>query len=262
VGWDNVKLVVTRGRFSPSKSTHSNDLKTIDKYLEVPNRNIISTNIEETLKAISDKSFETPNIRGGSLGFGAIPLFNYNLSYYLLRGMANSEIDEKTFAPPVKKPITSREQFIQRSIAYYKSKIRLNMLLAFLVAESENCSFIGSVNKTEWLLGLFTKFGSYHAADFLPLADLYRSQTIELGKHLNLNHFLETRDLNSPTSYLFFFDVSYNTVDRILVRLENKMTVEQIREETNYSPEVIKKIEYHFLSSQYARSVPFIPSLQ
>ncbi len=260
VGWDNVKLVVTRGRFSPSKSTRSHDMETINKYLRISSHNIILANLEETLKAITEKSFETTNIKGATSGLGAIPLFNYNLSYYLLRGMANSEIDEKTFTPTTKRPTSTREQFIQRSIAHYKSQIRLNMLLAFLVAESENCSFIGSVNKTEWLLGLFTKFGSYHAADFLPLADLYRTQTIQLGKHLKLDNFLKTHDVSSPTKYLFFFNESFHVVDRILVRLENKMKPEQIQEETKYSLKLIKKIENHFLLSEYARSVPFIPS--
>ncbi len=261
VGWENVKLLVPRGRFSTDTTTRSSDLQIIKKYLEIPTDNLILVNIEQALTAINNLTFEKTKSAYGVSTPGINPLYNYNLSYYLLRGMAQSEIEDSTFTPPQKKPTTDRELFHQKTIAHYKSKIRLHMLLAYLVAESENKSFLGAVNKTEWLLGLFTKFGTYHAADFLPLANLYRTQTMQFGEYMGLGEYLKTKKRETPTSYKYLFDLSYKEVDQVLIRLEAGLPVEKIQSETSISKSCIKKILNNFQGSDYARCVPLIPKL-
>ncbi|MHA1978043.1 MAG: hypothetical protein ACW98F_05905 [Candidatus Hodarchaeales archaeon] len=261
VGWENVKLIVPRGRFSTDSLTRSSDLQTIKKYLKISQDNLILVNIQQALAAINDMTFEKTKTTYGVTTPGMNPLFNYNLSYYLLRGMTHSEIEETTFSPPQKKPRTDRELYHQKTIAHYKSKIRLHMLLAFLVAEAENKSFLGAVNKTEWLLGLFTKFGTYHAADFLPLANLFRTQTVQFGEDLGLGGYLKTKKRETPTSYKYLFDLSYKEVDRVLVRLETGMSLEEIHKETSIAKSCIKKIIRNFRGSDYARCVPLIPKL-
>lgn len=64
-------------------------------------------------------------------------------------------------------------------------KARLRMLIIYYYANALNSLVIGTSNKTELLLGYFTKFGD-GAADILPLADLYKCQVRELGAFLNL----------------------------------------------------------------------------
>ena len=58
VGTENIKLVVTRGRFSSSEPTGSKDLEIIDKYLKIPENNIVFTNLEEAVHAINNLSFD------------------------------------------------------------------------------------------------------------------------------------------------------------------------------------------------------------
>ncbi|MHA1206142.1 MAG: hypothetical protein ACTSSO_01090 [Candidatus Hodarchaeales archaeon] len=111
------------------------------------------------------------------------------------------------------------------------------------------------------VLGLFTKFGTYHAADFLPLAGLYRSQVIELGKFLGLGDYLDSKQRNSPTSYNFFFKLSYNEVDRILIRLEAGMKLQNISDEINIPLSSLEKLHHNYQASVYARSVPLIPDI-
>jgi NAD+ synthase len=135
------------------------------------------------------------------------------------------------------------------------------MILAFLLAETENLSVIGSTNKTEWLLGFFTKFGTYHAMDFLPLANLYRTQVIQLAEHLKLQDYLTTKEFKRPPSYDFFFGLESEEVDRILIRLESGLSVQDITQETNFSPEAIAKVNYYYQASNYARTVPLIPEI-
>ncbi len=261
VGKENIKLVVTHGRFSSSESTRKNDLKIIEKYLDLPKENIIFTNLEQAANAINNLSFDKTKQRYGFTQPRGLPLFNYNLSYYLLRSLVNSEMEEKKYIPPPSSPTTEREQFFQKLIAYHKSQIRLHVILAFLVAETENKSFIGSTNKTERLLGLFTKFGTYHAADLLPLAGLYRSQTIELGKFLGLGDYLDSKKRKSPTSYNYLFKLSYKDVDRILIRLEAGMKLQEISNETNIQISSLEKLQHYYQVSVYARSVPLIPDI-
>ena len=261
VGVENIKLVVTHGRFSSSQPTRERDLKIIEKYLKLPNENIVFSNLEEAVNAINHLSFDKTKQRYGFTQPRKLSVFNYNLSYNLLRGMAKAEIEERRFTPSQVSQVTERELFLQKSIAYHKSQIRLRMLIAFLVAETENKSFMGSVNKTEWLLGLFTKFGTYHAADFLPLADLYRTQTIKFGEYLGLGAYLDSQKRKSPTSYNYFFDLTYEEVDRALIRLEKGMALQDISNEIKIPMSSLEKLNNNYQVSAYARSVPLIPDL-
>jgi len=261
VGSENVKVIVTQGRFSEVSSTREKNIVTINKYLDFPQENIVNIDTEGALQEISKIFLDRPDHIHGRTLIDTIPVLNYNLSYILLRSMARNEIEERKFIPPEKKPVTDREKFLQRSIAYYKSQIRLNMLLALLLAETENKSYLGSTNRTEWLLGLFTKFGTYHAADFLPLANLFRTQVVQLADHLGFQNFLQSREFDRPTSYNYFFNTSYNEVDRILTRLDAGLSEEEVYTETGLPKELIKKINHYFTTSLYARSVPLIPEL-
>ncbi len=259
VGRQNVKVLVTKGRFRNKQPREEMDFATINHYLDLPEENIVFANQKGALREINEIFSERHEAKFGITE--AIQSLNYNLSYLLLRDMASSEIEKKTYAPPTKKPLTQRDKFIQKSIAHHKSQIRLRVLLAFLLAESENRSFIGSANKTEWLLGLFTKFGTYHAADFLPLACLYRTQVIQLANHFGLEQFLASKVSQTPTSYKYFFNIPAEEVDRVLIRLEADFSVEEVFKDTSIPLEAIKKVNYYYQASMYARTVPLIPEL-
>ncbi|MFW9903769.1 MAG: hypothetical protein ACFFFH_05510 [Candidatus Thorarchaeota archaeon] len=262
VGKSNVKLLVTKGMLTNKQPREEMDLKSINKYLKLPEVNIIFASQENAFKEIQKVFSEQYDLKFGLLSHEALPTLNYNLSYLLLREMAKSEIEKKTYTPPSQKPLSQREKFIQRTIAFHKSQIRLRVLLAFLLAETENCSIFGNSNKTEWLLGLFTKFGTYHACDFLPLADLYRTQVIQLAGYLGLQEYLDCKKYQAPSIYKYFFNTSVDIVDRILIRLESGFSIGAIYEETGIPLEVIKKVEYYRQVSEYARTVPLIPELK
>jgi NAD+ synthase len=263
VGKENVKLIVTEGRFSSRKPTKEKDQSIIERYLDFPQENLVFINIADLLRDINKIFLDKTDHAIGLVSSDTYPLLNYNLSYILLKSMDSTDFELKTYTPPSERPKTKREKFIQRSIAHYKSQIRLNMLLSFLLAESENRSFIGHVNKTEWLLGLFTKYGTHHAADILPLAALYRTQIIQLAEHLGFKKFLDERVDEVPTSYKFFFNLNYEEVDRVLIRLETgRFSVEEISDDTGIGMKAVNKIAYHYEASKYARSVPLIPKLE
>jgi NAD+ synthase len=72
---------------------------------------------------------------------------------------------------------------------------RIRMVLNYFVANSFGLLVAGTGDKSEDLLGYFTKFGD-GGVDLLPIAHLYKTQVRELGKKLGLPE----RIVNKPAS--------------------------------------------------------------
>jgi NAD+ synthase len=62
---------------------------------------------------------------------------------------------------------------------------RIRMTLIYYYANLFNKLVLGTSDKSEMMIGYFTKFGD-GAADLLPLADLYKTEVRELGRYLNV----------------------------------------------------------------------------
>lgn len=63
------------------------------------------------------------------------------------------------------------------------ARIRANIL--YYYANARNSLVLGSSDRSEFLIGYFTKFGD-GAADLLPIVSLYKTQTRELAKSLGI----------------------------------------------------------------------------
>ena len=70
-----------------------------------------------------------------------------------------------------------------RALGNLRARIRKNIL--YYYANSKNLSVLGSSDKSEYLIGYFTKFGD-GAADVLPIASLYKTQIRELARTLDV----------------------------------------------------------------------------
>jgi NAD+ synthase len=62
---------------------------------------------------------------------------------------------------------------------------RLRMTTWYARANQENLLVIGTGNKTELMIGYFTKYGD-GGTDFLPIGDLYKENVRDLSKHLGV----------------------------------------------------------------------------
>ena len=70
---------------------------------------------------------------------------------------------------------------------------RIRMCILYYYAGMKGRLVLGSSNKTELFLGYFTKYGD-GAADLLPLGDLYKTEIMELARHLEIpNAILEKK---------------------------------------------------------------------
>lgn len=93
------------------------------------------------------------------------------------------------------------------------------MALLFHYAGTRNLLVLGTSDKSEMMIGYFTKFGD-GAADMLPIGGLFKTQVRMLGKKLGLSEQI----INQPSSPRFWkghvaekeLGLTYDEIDTIL----------------------------------------------
>jgi NAD+ synthase len=96
---------------------------------------------------------------------------------------------------------------------------RLRMALLFHYAGTGNLLVLGTSDKSEMMIGYFTKFGD-GAADMLPIAGLFKTQVRMLGKKLGLSEQITNRQ-SSPRFWKGHvaekeLGLTYDEIDTIL----------------------------------------------
>ncbi len=255
LGQENVKLLV---RSENVYDKHTEVISNSTSYLEIPEDNIIHCDVAPIIKSFTNDDL----IPGRSR---EIPSLYQPLSYSLLKSSLIKEIEGSTYGM-VGKANSGRERLINKIIAHNKLRSRIQMAIAYLTAETENAFLLGTINKTELLTGLFTKWGHGHCADIMPLGNLYRSQILQIAEYLEIPpeiSNLAKADLlpGIRNKYEYFFNLDSKSVDRILIRLENGLAIEEISNETEIDIKPIEKINHYFTSAGYTRGAPLIPKV-
>jgi NAD+ synthase len=141
-------------------------------------------------------------------------------------------------------------------------KARIRMVLLYAYAQIMNYLVIGTGDKSELLLGYFTKYGD-GGVDILPIGDLYKTQVRELGRYLGLPEDIVTK----PSSPALWegqtaegeLGVSYDIIDAILyLRVEKMMDIESIAKDLQIDTEIVHKIDRMIKTSQHKRLPPEI----
>ena len=141
---------------------------------------------------------------------------------------------------------------------------RARMILLFDQAKKRKALVIGTENKTEHLLGYFTRFGD-EASDIEPLRNLYKTQVYELAKFLNLPKSILTK---KPTAGLWEnqtdegeFGFTYEQADKILCYyFDNKLSLQDIVAKGLKKDTVTKVIQFA-KKNDFKHNLPFIPKL-
>lgn len=136
-----------------------------------------------------------------------------------------------------------------------RARIRANLL--YYYANSKNYLVVGTSDKSEYLLGYFTKFGD-GSADIQPIISLYKLQVRKLaeflgvpnsvitkksGPHLLVNHFAEEE-----------LGVTYEEIDPILYCLiDKKLTIEETSSKTEIPIQTVEKIYSLYKNSKHKR---------
>jgi NAD+ synthase len=149
-------------------------------------------------------------------------------------------------------------------ISWGNLKARVRAMVLYYLANKERGLVVGTGDKSEIMLGYFTKFGD-GACDILPLADLYKTSVRNLAKHLGIPERIRMK-ASSPELWPGQtaekeLGLSYDKLDRILWGLERWMTPEDIAEETGLKLVLVKSIRERWLKSEHKRRPPLAMKL-
>jgi NAD+ synthase len=141
-------------------------------------------------------------------------------------------------------------------------KARVRMILLYAFAQKHNYLVVGTGDKSELMLGYFTKYGD-GGVDILPIGDLYKTQVRALGLHLGIPEEI----VKKPPSPALWegqtaegeIGLDYETIDSILyLKFEEMLDEETISKITNTDISAINKIIKMVKTSQHKRLPPEI----
>ena len=144
-------------------------------------------------------------------------------------------------------------------------KARTRMIILYYYANKLNRIVCGSSDKSETMMGYFTKWGDV-AADISPIMDLYKTQVRKLAEHLGVPTELATKP-STPALWPNQFaetelGIKYETLDLLLYGLEHFMGTQEIAEQLNVDVAVVDKVKNRWLSAEHKRRVLLAPKLE
>ena len=143
-------------------------------------------------------------------------------------------------------------------------KARIRMIYLYYYANKMNRIVCGSSDKSETMMGYFTKWGDV-AADIYPIIDLYKTQVRRLAEHLGLSKQLSEK----PATPALWpkqlaeteLGIRYDVLDLILCGIELFMDSEEIAKQLNIKEETVETIKTRWLYSEHKRRVLLGPKL-
>lgn len=144
-------------------------------------------------------------------------------------------------------------------LAVANIKPRLRMITLYHIANTHNLVVVGTGNKTELMVGYFTKYGD-GGVDMLPLGSLYKHQVRDLARGIGVPERIITRP---PSAGLWDgqtdedeMGITYEELDAILDALETG------GDTTGFAPETVERVQGMVARSSHKRSMPpiFEPS--
>ena len=141
-----------------------------------------------------------------------------------------------------------------------RARIRANII--YYYANLKNYLVLGTSDKSEYLIGYFTKFGD-GSADILPIVELYKTQLREFAKFIGVPNNIITKR-SSPNLWKGHYaeeeiGISYEKIDTILYCIEDwdNFTVEQFLDKvTGISKKDVEKIYQMYQNTRHKRILP------
>ncbi|MEF8881978.1 MAG: NAD+ synthase [Halapricum sp.] len=145
-------------------------------------------------------------------------------------------------------------------------RVRTRAVLNYLVANTENGLVLGTGNRTEALIGYFTKYGD-GAVDCHPLANLYKQQVRQLARDVGVPESVASR---TPTAGMWVgqtdeeeLGIEYDTLDSILaLHVEGSVPTSAAAREIGISEAVVERVRALHETSRHKRQVPSTPEEQ
>lgn len=140
---------------------------------------------------------------------------------------------------------------------------RARMVVLYDLSKKLGYLVVGTENKTEHLLGYYTRFGD-QASDIEPLFSLYKTHVFQLAKYLGVPKKIIEK---SPTAGLWEgqtdegeFGFSYEIADEILyLYTEKKLSKKEIISK-GYDKKLVEKLWWWFEKGEFKSRVPYLQS--
>ena len=144
-------------------------------------------------------------------------------------------------------------------------KARARMICLYYYANRQNRIVVGSSDKSETMMGYFTKWGDV-AADISPLMDLYKTQVRQLAAHIDV----PAEIIAKPSTPQLWpkqlaedeLGIKYETLDLVLLGLENFMAAQEIARQLKQPLRLVEDIKTRWLSSEHKRRTPLTMKME
>lgn len=145
-------------------------------------------------------------------------------------------------------------------------RARIRMSLLYYHASTMNRLVAGTGDRSELLLGYFTKYGD-GGVDFLPIADLYKTEVRRLGEVLGINRRIVAKR-SSPRLWPGHIaeeeiGTSYEVVDRVFkLKFDEGLSNSAVVTKAKISREQLDTILAKYKASEHKRQMPEICKLR
>jgi NAD+ synthase len=144
-------------------------------------------------------------------------------------------------------------------------KARTRMICLYYYANRLGMLVCGSSDKSETMMGYFTKFGDV-AADISPIMDLYKTQVRKIAQHIGI----PTEIVQKPSSPALWpnqlaedeLGIKYEQLDLVLYALEHFMKPEEIAEQLRIEVRLVDQIKRRWLSTEHKRRMLLTAKLE
>jgi NAD+ synthase len=187
-------------------------------------------------------------------------IYVVQMDYYLRQKVSLPIKNANLIFSPIKKivDITAEKLQITDPVRFGNIMARTRMMVLFDLAKKLNALVSGTENKSERLLGYFTRFGD-SASDIEPISHLYKTQVFQLAKYLEI----PKETINQPPSAGLWdgqtdedeFGFTYLEADQVLhLYFDEKISLEEIVKQGFKNAE---KIITRSLNNQFKLKTPY-----
>ncbi|WP_122089530.1 NAD+ synthase [Halalkalicoccus subterraneus] len=142
---------------------------------------------------------------------------------------------------------------------------RFRMICAYYAANTRSSLVLGTSNRSELLLGYFTKYGD-GGADLYPVGDLYKTEIRALAPHVGVPKRIISKE---PTAGFWAgqtdaedLGAPYDLLDAVLLRLvDREEPPQRIADELDIDVDTVEECKRRFVTSAHKRAVPPTPGL-
>ena len=154
-------------------------------------------------------------------------------------------------------------QLEEDNLAIGNLKARIRMSIIYYYANAKNYLVSGTGNRSEILIGYFTKHGD-GACDMEPIGDLYKTEVFKLSRYLNVQEEIIKKP---PRAGLWAnqtdeeeIGMGYDLLDKILyLYTEKDMKEAEIAEKLEISVDDVNMIINKIIRSEHKSKVPEYP---